>query len=143
MRITLNGQNYNLKVRTELLEPKLEAIPAKVATKTLSELSAKELSIVMNRVRRNLRRQESVKGVTTISLFKVDAENVETLLETTQVSNCNLDTFDKPRGRREALDKLKEILKTKGTFTAKDLREVTIAFYNRYPKSRPNYETLT
>jgi hypothetical protein len=137
MRIVLGDRTYNLKFRTEEIAPTLRKFPDEIASKKLSELSSKEIKSVMGRLKRNLQLMETRKGRTTASIFQVGDGGVETLITSIQVSNYSKDEYDPARGRREAWEKLKGMLSD--SFSKSDLRAISTAFYDRYPKSVPNY----
>ena len=136
MRITIGENTYNLKFRTEELAPSLEKFPENIASKTLSELSSKEIQSVMGRMKRNIRKMAIRKGTTTVSLFTANQDGSESLIATLTVANHKNDQFDPARGRREAWEKMRATLVG---FDKADLRAMTNAFYDRYPKSRPHY----
>lgn len=138
MRIEIGENTYLLKMRTEEVGHKMEEHPSEVATKPLSSLSAKELSAALRLVRRNTAKLKHRKCRTTATLIEVKGES-EVTLATVNVSNCLDDQFNAPRGRREALEKLKLELVERHAWTSAMTRELTTAFYKRYPNSRPNY----
>ncbi|MFA5403952.1 MAG: hypothetical protein WC358_03355 [Ignavibacteria bacterium] len=135
MRLTIGENTYILKMRTEAMEHEMEKHPDEVASKSLNTLSMRELSAALRRMRRNKIRATHRKCRTTASLFI--SGNFETPIATVSVSNCLDDQFNAPRGRREAMEKLKLALLDLPDWTAEMNRALTIAFYNRYPNSRP------
>lgn len=138
MRIEIGENTYLLKMRTEEVGHKMEEHPSEVASKPLSTLSVKELSAALRRMRRNTAKTKHRKCRTTATLMKVEGES-ESTIATVSVANCLDDQFNAPRGRREALEKLKLELVELNAWTSSMTRELTTAFYKRYPNSRPNY----
>lgn len=140
MKFSTMDKSYNLKLRTEEVAPKIEAHPDGVATRTLNELSAKELSAALSRMRRNAARKTHRKCRTTATLFEVTADG-EVMVATASVSNSHEDQFDAPRGRREAFEKVKAMVEA-GGWSAASMRDMSVAFYNRFPNSRPKFERV-
>lgn len=138
MKFTTRDGEYSLKVRIEDITPELEAHPDAVASKLLSELSSSELSAALGRMRRNEAKLKHRRCKTSASLCQVkDGAEVEVYFAT--AINSHEDQFDAPRGRREVFEKIKTMCDQThgGWFNDRDLRAMSVAFYNRYPKSRP------
>lgn len=136
MRIEIGNSTYVLKMRTEEVGHSMEAHPADVASKPLSDLSMKELSSALSRMRRNKAKATHRKCRTTATLMSLE-EGSEVQVATVSVSNCLDDQFNAPRGRREALEKLKLALAENPKWTLAMSRILTTAFYKRYPNSKP------
>ena len=136
MRLTIGENTYLLKLRTEAVEHEMEKHPDEVASKSLSNLSMRELSAALSRMRRNKARTTHRKCRTTATLFLLGGPS-EVQIATVSVSNCLDDQFNAPRGRREAIEKLKLVLLDLPYWTHEMNRALTIAFYERYPNSRP------
>lgn len=139
MRLTIGENAYILKLRTESVAHEMEAHPEDVASKPLSELTLRELSNAVSRMRRNKRKATHRKCRTTATLIRAAVSDVapETQLASVTVANCLGDQFNAPLGRREAVEKLKLTLLDLPEWNTSMNRALTTAFYERYPNSRP------